>query len=397
MSNQIEVKAYPVRIEEHPSADRLELAFVGDFSSIVLKDKHKTGERVLFIPAMAVLPEPVLRGCGLWDEEAGTGVLSGKDKNRVKPMRLRSVLSEGIVASFDDVGVEESDDPDHNYAHELSITKYTPRIPESFSGQVFAAVDSPRMWDTPNMKHPEYVDIFSEGELVQITEKIHGTCLIAHFEPEVYGEPNSVVFTISSKGQSQGMKALVESDANVYWNAARKFYVESISGYISTVAQNYVKRNCEGYDVGEHPTVSIFGEVFGPGIQGGFAYAQEEKKLAIFSVVLNKGKSNEFDFSEVLSSVLLREASSVLGIPVEETPITVPLLYSGPWSPDLLDKHLAGNSVVSKMFDLNAGPGNIREGVVIKSLEVPPGDRPKFVKMHSPDFLTRGGEVTEYE
>ena len=47
-------------IEEHPNADRLELARVGDYQSIVLKDQFETGALAAYIPEAALVPEEIL-------------------------------------------------------------------------------------------------------------------------------------------------------------------------------------------------------------------------------------------------------------------------------------------------------------------------------------------------
>lgn len=84
---EFEAKVYRLEIEEHPNADRLELARVGDYRSIVLKDQFSTGDLGVYIPTGAVVPIWLLKRLGLWDDEKGKGKLAGKELN----------IREGIV------------------------------------------------------------------------------------------------------------------------------------------------------------------------------------------------------------------------------------------------------------------------------------------------------------
>lgn len=86
-----EVKVYAAKIEVHPNADAIELARISDYLSIVKKGQFKNGDLVVYIPAGALLPEWILKKLEL------EGKLAGKDKNRIKAIRLRGILSEGVI------------------------------------------------------------------------------------------------------------------------------------------------------------------------------------------------------------------------------------------------------------------------------------------------------------
>lgn len=94
---EFEAKVYRLKIEPHPNADMIELAIVGDYRSIVRKGDFKTGDLGVYIPTGSVVPEWLLKKLGLWDDEKGKGRLAGKDGNRVKEIRLRGILSEGLI------------------------------------------------------------------------------------------------------------------------------------------------------------------------------------------------------------------------------------------------------------------------------------------------------------
>ena len=88
--------AFVRRITEvlpHPNADRLDIAMLGKFQTVVPKGAHAAGDLVVFIEADTVLPtdEP-------WADEYRKYA-----EKRVKIVKLRGAFSEGIVAPLDKV------------------------------------------------------------------------------------------------------------------------------------------------------------------------------------------------------------------------------------------------------------------------------------------------------
>ncbi|MCL2874720.1 MAG: hypothetical protein FWF12_00200 [Betaproteobacteria bacterium] len=84
-------------IEPHPNADAIEIARVGDYQSIVKKGQFRDGDLAIYVPEQAVLPEWLLKGADLWDEDKQKGTLSGSLGNRVRATRIRGVVSQGLV------------------------------------------------------------------------------------------------------------------------------------------------------------------------------------------------------------------------------------------------------------------------------------------------------------
>ena len=73
-----ESRVYAIGVEEHPNADRLELAAVGDFRCVVAKGEFQSGDLAAYIPEGAVCPDWVIAELGL------EGRLAGSKHNRVK-------------------------------------------------------------------------------------------------------------------------------------------------------------------------------------------------------------------------------------------------------------------------------------------------------------------------
>lgn len=77
----------------HPNADRLEMAEVEGlaYQFVVPKGAHAAGDRVLYFPIDALLPDELSTRLGV------KNYLVGPLKNRVKTARLRGEISQGVV------------------------------------------------------------------------------------------------------------------------------------------------------------------------------------------------------------------------------------------------------------------------------------------------------------
>src|SRR5579871_6162215 len=88
------------RIEQvwpHDNADRLEMARVASmtYQFVIAKGSFRTGDLVIYFPIDSLLPQPIIDKLGL------SGKLAGSQRNRVKTVRLRGQISQGIVAEPD--------------------------------------------------------------------------------------------------------------------------------------------------------------------------------------------------------------------------------------------------------------------------------------------------------
>lgn len=161
-------------LENHPNADRLELAHVKGWQCVVQKGVHKVGDRVLYVPIDSILPKEVE------DKIFGPDAKVKPNKGRIRTIKLRGAISQGMVVplqlfnmDFRPIGTDVT--------AELGITKYEPPEPNFVGKKTYAP---------PRKKNPffhkytsienfkNYPNLFQEGEEVVITEKIHG-CLQA--------------------------------------------------------------------------------------------------------------------------------------------------------------------------------------------------------------------------
>ncbi|KOG22785.1 MULTISPECIES: RNA ligase (ATP) [Streptomyces] len=353
----LRVTAEVLTVHPHPNADALELAQVGLYRAVVAKGAYKTGDAAVYIPEQAVLPAGLIEELGL------TGRLAGGNADRVKAVRLRGELSQGIVCrpgalAGDDLERAAAEGTD--FAERLGIVKWVPPIPPTMSGDVEVAPDLLPWVDIENLQR--YPHVFEPGEPVVLTEKLHGTaCLLT------YGAEDGRV-QVSSKGFGSKGLALQEDPRNLYWRA--------VHGHgLAAVAERLAKR------LGAR-RVGLFGEVYGSGVQD-LAYGADARSesvgYALFDVSAEiDGEVRWLDPAEVLEP--------------GEVPL-VPRLYTGPYDLDTVLAHASGRETVS------GREAHLREGVVIRPVTErysPVTGGRAIAKAVSPAYLTRKG-ATEYE
>jgi RNA ligase (TIGR02306 family) len=344
-------------VYDHPNADRLSILRIRGYEAITAKLEDGThrfckGEPIIYVPEGAVVQERDLKARGYWNERDGKGMLAGSQGNRVKAIKLRNVLSQGLVWKIED------HDPDdgsvyigrHNYeigadvAHEFGIVKYEEPIPTSMSGRVASVVEARFDYDIENLK--AFPDLFRPGEPVVATEKLHGTfCRLSHvsgMEPreDMFGDGR---VAIASKGL--GARGLV------FLNC-----VENLDGgnvYVRALDDITIRRF---QDMAEfrYPgqTVHLMGEVFGRGVQD-LSYGEQAPTFRAFDI-----------FVEGLGFLPDDDKDSffeILGVP------RVPVLYEGPFDRAVIDALAAGSTALNRKLDAAEGP-NIREGVVITAV-----------------------------
>ena len=381
---EFEATVCRITIEDHPNADALEIARVGDYRSIVQKDTYKTGDLCVYIPEQAVLPSWLIEALGL------VGRLAGKDKNRVKAIKLRGILSQGLIApcvgqqsSFPDActfAVQNETDTmgvgvDDNVTEFLSITKYEPIIPASMSGDVESAFGKTLKYDIENIKkHP---DVFVPGEMVAITEKIHGTWACFGFHPDLEND------IVTSKGMSarglifklndplSSVTGRVPNENNLYVREYKQFDMEAAREYVN---EYFAFQN-------DSLPFYVLGEIFGRGVQD-LHYGQDKPAFRIFDVYVGEpGVGRYLGINEKI------DFASRVGVPL------VPVLYVGDYDKAIVDEYTNGKEIVSG--ELN--PTHMREGVVVTAARERQDDElgRVILKSVSEDYLLRKGG-TEY-
>lgn len=321
MSKGAEV--YRVTIEEHPNADRLELAIIGGYRSLVGKGQFKDRDLAAYIPTGYVVPQPLLAEMGL------EGKLNGASRNRVKAQKFRGILSEGLCYPAREGWIEGQD-----VTEELGLIKFMAPIPRQLAGFMYALEEHERMgFDIENLKREP--DLFQAGEPVVITEKIHGTFMQVIGLPErmrrddtFHFEGKAIVTSKGLGGKSIGLKQTPENDDNLYVRIAKEYGLREIAMQMA-----------DAYD----QPIYMLGEVYGQGVQD-LNYGAETPKYANFAIRVGK---------EYLSYDDRMVACIQFHIP------TVPVLYEGPFDMKVV------NDLTDGMTTIGNPPAHIREGVVV--------------------------------
>jgi RNA ligase (TIGR02306 family) len=372
-----------ITVRPHPNADRLDLARVGLFDAVIGKDQFKTGDVVLYIPEQAVLPEELIIKLNL------VGKLNGKAKNRVKAVSLRGALSQGIVAPLTILNVfpealhysetmtalrtiDEAELSTFDFSEVLKIEKWQPEVPIHMSGDVVAATDLLPWIDIENIKR--FPDIFTKGDKVSVTEKLHGTCTLATVV--FNGDTEIKEVLVTSKGFAEKRLVLVENEGNLYWRAVNGYPVREMAVELRNLVE------------GEVASVGIYGETYGAGIQD-LSYGATRSGLPGFAVFDAYVKLTNGEGFWVMSSDVNLVAEKV-GMP------SVPVLFEGEYDID----HIA--TIASGKEQMSGTEANIREGVVIRSAQEEKwvdafgnGHR-KIAKFVTEEYLTRKGG-TEFQ
>lgn len=352
-------------IEDHPNADKLELVQIGGYRAVVAKGVHQLNDFILYVPT-----DSVFTNLQVAERLHIASYLTGKYKNRVKPIRLRGIVSEGIVLPWREVSDFLTDTgkvpPLENFyegldlARLLEIEKYEEPIPIEMTGHVRPWPSFLPHYDVENIKRPESLESVIVGEEIVMTEKLHGTNISIAIGPGL--DEGEDAFVCSRR------LAIKRSDTNVYWRAALKYdLITKLTEYTNLI-RKFAAYDLFGnpYDVRKlpikeadavieslstaledrsSPTVSIHGEVVG--VQDlKYGYTNGDVGFYAFDIMVN---GEYLDYDEFVI------ACQYYGIPM------VPELYRGPYDYAALEKAAQGPTVV--------GDTHIREGGVIRPVK----------------------------
>ncbi len=352
LDGMTEFRVEVVRVGElvkHPNADSLSITQVhGGYPVIVRTEDWKTGDLGVYVPVDAMVPTDHYLFSFL-----------GKH-NRIKAKRLRGVFSMGLLVPAP-LGAKEGQD----CAEFLGITQYQPptdkeeRIPghaihrkpkrnEYYRYELgvwalagLASVTALCIgfwWMAPiffgsayytilhNRKHnlkpnvPIYdieglrrhKDVFQPGELVSITEKIHGC---------------NARYVHTGKRFHIGSRTQFRSDG-VWAQAAKKYGLEE--------------------KLKTRPFICLFGEVYGPSCQD-LHYGVKQGDVGFVAFDAMNVVTREY-----LSVAEFQKLCKDLNIP------NAPVLYEGEWMPELT-RLAEGTTVLPG--------GHVREGFVVKPFQ----------------------------
>jgi len=381
-------------VTKHPNADRLSIVTIKGWHCIVGLNDYVVGDAIIFIPPDSIMPSNLI-------DEYNLEYLKSKShrsQGRVRTVKLRGCISQGlvmplsilnkgkpcrlklggIVSNMSDKVVYPKFGYGTNVAELLGITKYEPREP-SFQmfkpkitvGKLFKMLvkkeitlrrfifktigiikDSFRKKKNINPNFNQYTHIenikhyntvFELGDVVDISEKIHGTNFRAGVLRKEYKIPMCFK-KICQKWFGEYEFVYGSHKVQITGHRGRNcFYGEDVYGQI---AKRYQLKDIilEGY--------IIYGEIYGKGIQKGYNYGlpSELREYDIDVVFFDLKKDGEY-----VSHYEFYEFCRDRKLP------TVPILYQGMYPGlDKVKEMTKGNSVLCE-------EQKMREGVVVKS------------------------------
>ena len=364
---------YVARINEiRPidGADNIELAIVGGWNCITKKGEYTAGDLIVVATTDAVIPQE------LSDVMNVTNYL--RKGQRVRTVKLRGVYSECLIIPFEHCknGAKLANtkwNEGEDMMLFLGIFKYEPPIKQIrlSSGKKIRYQDNPNFhvyYKFPNLKNVD--GMFNEEDQVEITRKIHGTNarygIVKKTKLAFWDKVKKVFrladkwidyeFVVGSHNVEKGSDSQGFYDTNVWYQIADKYEIKK-------KLWEYVKSYAMEPEIGAG--ITIYGEIYGAGIQKNYEYGLKEIEFVGFDV-----KENGEYLSPINSKLLIKH---ILELPYVE------ILYSGNWSQEVQDKFVFNNFI--------AGTKVPEEGIVIKYHT---GERSKVAKVINPDYLIYG-------
>jgi len=333
-----EIIGSKIELLDHPNADRMQIGRIGMHQLVVGKGQYENGDVVVFAPERAILPDSLKSE--YVNSQTGISYLSGSDKNRVKSVRLRGELSEGITIPIDWVlkNVPEWDSVNDiplniDLSEKLNIYKYEPQIPYNMAGSI-NSLDSIKF--EPSAAHHDveqfrlFSDEFTTGkqEQVIVSEKINGSQINAYFSKT--GE-----IGVSSKGFNSRDQIIERSEKNLYWQALEN------SKLIDFIQCQWVES--ENFYLFKHD-VQLIGEVIP--CQKNFSYGKTSPTIKLFRLRIDGRELSVDEVEKYFGHDFINQH-------------WVPILYRGPFDPAVFEKLSGGMETVSgKQL-------HIKEGIVI--------------------------------
>lgn len=329
-------------ITEHTNAHSLEVAHVYGFQVVVKKDSYKAGDEVIYIPIDSLLPQP------LEDHLFPPDSKIKLHHHRVKQIRIRKLASQGMLIHPDDIKEVFGFMPckqERDYQKELKVVKYEPPAPSFQKGKRKGGrkLENPKFHKYQGLDNIKWFPtLFKPEDEVVIQEKIHGTnarASIAPFAVNTLWRKIKGIFRLNPKYE------LCYGSNNVqlqYQKGAAGYYAEDIYGNVFGKLNVHKKLQ---------PGETVFGEIYGEGIQKNYSYGTREHKFILFDVkkTLDDGTQRWLNPEEV------KKFAKERGFDM------VPELYRGSFSMEKAKELTLGPSVL-------APSQKVREGVVVKSL-----------------------------
>lgn len=333
----------------HWNAERLDIAQVEglEYQFIVTKGKHFIGEEVIYFPLDSILPDNILEKIGL------SGKLSGANKNRVKTIKLRQEISQGLVCKLEEVLSQDFNrtidltsflgvlkfEPEEEGEKSLNLRGQRVRIktlPEGCEHYDIESCDRHKaIMNEELLNVPVYISEKLEGSNFAMVRKVDGTIIVC--------TRNHSVIPIENDEDSDHPFIATAKEMQLY---------------------EFVEKLSERY-----PDVQIIlrGEFIGPGVQKNI-YKLAKHEIRLFDIKIRQEYLDAAEFLQV-------------------APFQVPMISFGITLREYLGERDIRNASNGKSLICDT----MREGIVVKPLIEK--KHPKLgrlvLKQRSPEYLCK--------
>ncbi len=341
--------AYIVAIDDlQPiaKADRIELARIGGWQSVVNKNQFAVGDHAVYIEIDTFLPPGVPAWQFLVDKQTNATLEDGTKGHVLRTVTLKNTLSQGFLVSMDHMPAHFATLPLYtDVTAELGLSKYTPPIPKELigvaRGRTPSCLPDADLVRVQNLR--EKFQVYQEDEDTwEVTEKLEGsTCIYAWLEDGLHACTTSVDF--------------LENPTQPVWAMAHAMQLKE---KLETVFGQAGARR-----------VALYGEWVGPGVEGNI-YRLDTPQYFVFQVYeVDKGRWWDMDERQ--------NVASTLGIG------HAPVIHEA-WT---LSSEVSAEQLLAMANGPSAlRPGQAREGLVFKNRR----DPRKVFKVISNDYLLGG-------
>lgn len=329
----VEVKSIS-EVIVHPNADVLTIYKLDGLGYQMISNvKYVIGDQVVYFPVDSLMTPALIELFGL------ANFLTGKDKNRVKTVRLRKEISQGFISDINSIAeylkVPATQLSMMDLTEALGIIKWEPEPAPCRNGDLVRLPEVLSMYDIEGCdNYPDIVKMITDQQIpVLITEKLEGQ----NFSVTVMKDGREFV--------SQRRFSIVERDGGEHdmWEVARR---EGILELVRSIRQDL-----------DADDVTVYGEHCGPGVQGNY-YQLKERTVYFFDLKINGAWVGGTDFMRIMTEK-------------KKTAKLVPVLAQNV----LLNDWLAGRAIHEASNGKSViHKDRLREGIVIRPMtevEVP--------------------------
>ncbi len=345
-------------IVSHGNADSLEVAKIAGWECVVKKGDFTKGDLAVYIPIDSRIPYAL-------EEKLFVNAKVKLDHGRIKTIKLRGRVSQGLIVKLGSLPEIEEPQEGADVAEILGVTKYEPPEPGNSgfgpkSGKQRKATPGfVKYTDIENIKW--YNDAFVDGDLVVMTEKLHGTSARYTLGPRT---PKTILEKVKKFfGKDLGLEVICGTRETEH-GADDKF-----STWAKVARQYCLDTKLESGEI-------VFGEIVGNGIQKNYDYGYAPGHHGFF--VYDVSVKNEDGTKRFLNHDELTVWCLTRGLNI------VPVFYVGPFSEEMLKTYTQGPSWLD--------PKNpIREGTVVRPINEAkgPSSNRKVLKSISPEYALK--------